>query len=94
MSEINIRRPHGKTRRAARAAAEHMVVELAEEYELQYHWEGDQAHFRRTGVAGELSIDDREVQVSIRLGFLLLALKPTIEKGVHKFIDENFPAIT
>lgn len=94
MSEINIRRPHGQTRNAARAAAEHMVVELAEEYDLQYTWEGNQAHFRRIGVSGELSIDDREVQISIRLGFLLLALKPTIEKGVHKFIDENFPSVT
>ncbi|HMW17497.1 MAG TPA: polyhydroxyalkanoic acid system family protein [Accumulibacter sp.] len=91
MSEIVICRPHGKTRAAARAAAEHMVDELADEYDLHCSWEGDQAHFRRPGVSGQLTIDDQNVEVSIRLGLLLLALKPTIEKGVHKFFAENFP---
>ncbi|MBL8397326.1 MAG: polyhydroxyalkanoic acid system family protein [Candidatus Accumulibacter sp.] len=94
MSEIVIRRPHGKTRAAARTAAEHMVDELVDEYDLQCVWEGDQAHFRRPGVSGHLTIDDREVEISIRLGWLLLTLKPTIEKGVHKFFAENFPETT
>lgn len=91
MSDIKIRRQHGKSLAEARAAAEHMASELAEEFDLDYAWDGNQMHFRRPGVVGELSIDEREVALDIRLGFLLFAIKPTIERAVHRYFDENFP---
>ena len=90
MSNITIRRKHGKSRAAARAAAEHMASELKEEFDLDYAWEGEVMHFKRSGVAGELTLDKKEVVLSIRLGFFLSALKPSIEREVHKFFDENF----
>ncbi len=92
MSEITIRRQHGKTNAEARASAEHMASELKEEFDLDYAWNGNVMRFKRPGVAGELSLDDKEVALHIRLGFLLFALKPTIEREVHRFFDENFPA--
>lgn len=91
MSDIKIRRQHGKNLAEARAAAEHMASELAEEFDLDHAWDGNQLHFRRPGVVGELWIDDREVALDIRLGFLLFAIKPTIERAVHRYFDENFP---
>jgi hypothetical protein len=48
--------------------------------------------FRRPGVTGELSLDNQEVALNIRLGLLFFALKPSIEREVLKFFDENFPA--
>ncbi|MBE2258776.1 MAG: polyhydroxyalkanoic acid system family protein [Candidatus Accumulibacter sp.] len=92
MSDISIRRQHGKTRAAARASAEHMASELKDEFDLDYAWDGDVMKFKRPGVSGELSLDHREVVLNIRLGLLLFALKPSIEREVHKFFDENFPA--
>lgn len=92
MSDIAIRRKHGKTPAAARVAAEHMVCELKEEFDLDYAWEGDVLRFKRSGVAGELAIEGDEVALNIHLGFLLSALKPAIEREVHKFFDENFAA--
>ncbi len=91
MSDINIRRQHGKTRADARTSAEHMASELKEEFDLDYAWNGDVMRFKRPGLAGELSLDDSEVTFHIHLGFLLFALKPTIEREVHRFFDENFP---
>ena len=92
MSDISIRRQHGKTRAEARASAEHMAAELKEEFDLDYAWDGDVMNFQRPGVVGELSLDNQEVSLDIRLGLLFFALKPSIEREVHRFFDENFPA--
>ncbi|MCM8594536.1 polyhydroxyalkanoic acid system family protein [Accumulibacter sp.] len=91
MSDIIIRRTHGRSLAEARASAEHMAAELNEEFDLAYSWNGNVMRFKRPGVSGNLSVDDREVALDIRLGFLLFALKPTIEREVHRFFDENFP---
>ncbi|HPT51125.1 MAG TPA: polyhydroxyalkanoic acid system family protein [Accumulibacter sp.] len=97
MSDIILLRQHGKSRAAARAAAEHLTTELAEKFDLTCTWDSeatDVAHFSRPGVSGMLSLDDRNVEIRIRLSFLFLALKPTIEREAHKYFDENFPTTT
>lgn len=92
MTEIIIRRTHGKTPTEARASAEHMASELREEFALNYSWDGDVLRFKRPGVSGTLSINDQDVALSIQLGFFLSALKPKIEREVHRFFEENFQA--
>ena len=92
MSDIVIRRKHGKTPADARASAEHMAAELKEEFDLTCAWDGDVLRFKRSGLSGELALESEEVALRIQLGFLLSALKPTIEREVHKFFDENFAA--
>lgn len=92
MSDISLCRKHGKTHADARAAAEHMAAELKDEFDLDTSWDGEVMHFRRSGVSGELTLDSENVVLQIRLGFFLAALKPSIEREVHKFFDENFPA--
>ena len=92
MNDITIRRKHGKTPADARASAEHMASELQEEFDLNYAWEGNLMRFKRPGISGELALDDEEVALRIHLSFFLSALKPTIEREVHKFFDENFAA--
>ncbi|MFA7291196.1 MAG: polyhydroxyalkanoic acid system family protein [Rhodocyclaceae bacterium] len=92
MSDINICRKHGKTIKQARKAAEHLASELQADLEMTYSWEGDVLNFQRPGVKGQLTMDDQEVAIQIKLGLLFSAFKPMIEKEVHKFFDENFPA--
>ena len=92
MSDITIRRKHGKTRSEARIAAERMAAELKEEFDLNYKWDGDVMHFKRTGVSGELTLHAQEVVLNISLKFFLSPLKPKIEREVQKFFDENFQA--
>lgn len=92
MSDIIIRRQHGKNLAEARASAEHMAAELKEEFDLDYSWNGNVMRFKRPGVAGELSVNDQTVALNIRLGLLLFALKPAIEREIHRFFDENFPS--
>jgi putative polyhydroxyalkanoate system protein len=92
MSTISIRRKHAMTPADARAAAEHMAAELKEEFDLNFAWAGEVMHFKRSGISGELTLEIEEVVLNIHLGFFLSALKPSIEREVHKFFDENFQA--
>ena len=66
MTDISIRRKHGKTHSEARAASEHMASELKEEFGLNYAWDGDVLRFKRSGVSGELALDEVEVAQSHR----------------------------
>ncbi|MBP6654849.1 MAG: polyhydroxyalkanoic acid system family protein [Propionivibrio sp.] len=90
MDDIVIYRKHGKTLAEARKSAERMAAELNEEFELNCAWQGNVLTFERLGVSGKLELDDQEVGVIVNLSFLLTALKPTIEREVHRFFDENF----
>lgn len=90
MDDIVIYRKHGKTLTAARKSAERMAAELSEEFDLKCAWQGNVLTFERLGVSGKLELDDKEVGVIVNLSFLLTALKPTIEREVHRFFDENF----
>lgn len=92
MSEIITRRTHGKSLSEARAAAEIMAVQLQKEFNLDYAWDGDVMDFRRPGLSGELTLDGQDVVLRIRLGLVLSALKPKIEREVNKYLDENFQA--
>lgn len=92
MDDIVIYRKHGKTLAEARKSAEHMANELSEEFDLTCAWQGNVLTFERFGVSGKLEIDEVEVGLTVRLGFLLSALRPSIEREVHKFFDENFAA--
>ena len=90
MDDIVIYRKHGKTLAEARKSAERMAAELNEEFDLNCAWQGNVLTFERPGVSGKLELDDKEVGVIVNLSFLLTALKPTIEREVHRFFDENF----
>lgn len=92
MDDIVIYRKHGKTLAEARKSAERMAAELNEEFDLNCTWKGNVLTFERLGVSGRLELDDIEVGVIVNLSFLLTALKPSIEREVHKFFDENFAA--
>ncbi len=90
MSDIVVRRKHTLTAKKARAAAEKIATQLDEEFDLAYEWDDNALHFKRSGVSGELVVEKMEVHIRVRLGFLLLALKPRIEAEIHRYFDENF----
>ena len=90
MSDIVIRRTHNLTPARARKAAETTAAKLGEEFDLEYEWDGDVLHFSRSGVTGNLSLAAHEVIIRVRLGFLLLALKPRVEREIHRYFDEDF----
>jgi putative polyhydroxyalkanoate system protein len=92
MADIDIRRAHGMGLAQARAAADQMAEKLGRKFGLKGEWDGDELHFQGTGVTGKLIVDAKDVVLSVVLGFLLKAMKPSIEKAVQHELDSLFAA--
>lgn len=90
MSDILVRRGHGLTLKRARQAAEKVAAHLQEEFDLACDWDGNTVHFKRAGVAGHLAVTKTDVEISVRLGFLLLPLRAHIEQEIHAHCDKEF----
>lgn len=90
MADIHLVRPHGFTPTKACAAAEKIAEELAQEFSLDYQWENNVLNFSRPGVSGRIEVHEKDIEINIKLAFLLGALKGSIEREMHRFCDENF----
>jgi putative polyhydroxyalkanoate system protein len=90
MSEIRVCRAHGVTLKRARKGAERIAEELGEEFGLDHEWEDNTLHFHRMGVTGHIEVGKKDVDIYVKLGFLLIALGPRIEHEINRFCDENF----
>lgn len=91
MSHIHIRRDHALSAKKARAAAEHVAEELSAEFSMAHEWEENVLHFSRPGVQGNLTLHPKTVEIKVKLGLLLLAMRSRIESEIHRYFDENFP---
>lgn len=90
MSHIAIHRSHELTLDRARQAAETLAEQLADRYELGYHWQGDSLHFERSGVGGHIDLEPGMIRINARLGFLLAPFKHKLEQEIHRQLDEIF----
>jgi putative polyhydroxyalkanoate system protein len=90
MSTISISKKHTLSKKAARTAAEQVAADLEQRFGLRYRWDGDRCAFERPGLVGELVVGPSDVRLDCTLGFLLSAIKPAIEREVHREFDERF----
>lgn len=89
VSTIDIRHPHDLPPAQARQAVEDFVAKLGERFGLDYRWEGDVLHFKRTGVDGHIVLLPGELQVRAKLGLLFAAMKGTIEQEMRRALAER-----
>lgn len=87
MPSITITRPHSLDHAQAKDAADRLAQDLHKRFNVAYHWAGDQVVFQRSGVSGTLDVRPAEITLELKLGLLLGALKPTIEREVHAQLD-------
>ena len=90
MADIEIHRAHHLGMKAARAAADQMAEHLGAKFGLAGEWSGDVLRFQRPGVTGSLAITDKDVDLSVSLGFLLKAMRGSIEAAVNHELDKLF----
>lgn len=90
MTDIDIRRKHALPLKDAKAKVERIAERIAERFDVEYGWRGNALAFSRSGVDGEIAVSAKEIRVLVRLGFLLFALKPSIEREIDRTIDEHF----
>ena len=87
---IDIRHRHSLPMAQARKAVEDVAEKLGERFGMDYRWEGDVLHFKRSGVDGHISLTPKQLHVTAKLGFLLSAMKGTIEGEIRRVLDERF----
>jgi len=92
MADIDIHRVHNLGIEAARAAADRMAEHLGRKFDLKGDWQGNVLAFQRPGVTGSLAISDKDLRLSVSLGFLLKAMKGSIESSIAHELDTLFAA--
>jgi putative polyhydroxyalkanoate system protein len=92
MADISIVQEHRLSPAKAREAAQQVADKLAEEYQLACEWQGDVLHFQRSGVQGTLTLDGKQAEMHIKLGFLMSAFAPVIEAKVAESMKQVFGA--
>ena len=90
MADIDIKRTHNLGLPAARKAADRMAEHLGKKFGLAGKWHGNVLNFERPGVSGTLAVNDRDLALSVSLGFLLKAMKGSIETAVKQEMDKLF----
>ena len=94
MADIEIKRVHNLGAKAARAAADKMAEHLGKKFGLAGEWRGNVLAFERPGVSGTLAVNDKDLALSVSLGFLLKAMKGSIEAAVRQEMDKLFAHAT
>jgi len=90
MSQIDIRRAHALPLKDAREKVERIAAAIASRFDLECGWDGNILRFHRSGVEGEIAVAAKAIRVNARLGFLLFAIRPAIEREIHRVMDEEF----
>ncbi|MGE4367424.1 polyhydroxyalkanoic acid system family protein [Thermomonas sp.] len=90
MSRIDIRHAHALSKAQARKAVEEVARKLQERFQVDYAWQGDALHFSRSGVDGQIEVQDKALRVHARLGLLAAMFKEPIEAEIRRVLKERF----
>lgn len=89
MSKIHIIRNHGLGLESARAEVERIAQRVQTEFGADYAWDGDTLRFSRSGVSGSIRITADDLELIVKLGLLLSAMKGQIEQRLVAKIDQR-----
>ena len=90
MNNIDISHSHSLNLKDARAVAENLADELAHEHSLEHTWEDDTLYFNRSGVSGHIDVTTDSIDIHVKLGWLLTALRGAIENEIHTMLGKHF----
>ena len=88
MSVITVSRPHNLEFDEVKTIAEQVVVKLAEEYGVKYHWENETVKFKGAGAKGKMMLSSSSVDLKMELSFLLTPFKTKIENSITRRLDD------
>jgi putative polyhydroxyalkanoic acid system protein len=92
MSKIHIVRRHTLSLKDARAEVERIAQRVEREFGADYAWDGDTLNFARSGISGRITVTEEALDLTVRLGLLLSALKGQIEEQIVIKVDETLAA--
>ena len=90
MSRIKINKVFTMPRETLRGELDRLIDELSQQLQLNCEWLSDYClDFRRSGITGQISIGDEELDLDIKLGILMNVFREPIEKEVLEFMDRH-----
>lgn len=90
MASIDIKRTHSKPLKDAKKSVERVAKHIADKFDVEYEWSGNTLNFTRSGVDGSIAVSTKDVHVSVNLGFMLMMIKGSVEKEIHRYLEEEF----
>lgn len=88
MAVIKKSRSHSLDFAKAKSSAEEIVVHLAEQFGVKYHWEGETVKFKGAGAKGYMTVLEDRFELKMELGFMLLPFRSRIEQEMDKYLDQ------
>ena len=90
MASIDIKRSHTKPLKDAKKAVERVAEHIADKFDVEYEWDDNSLNFSRTGVDGHIAVTAKEIHVSVNLSFMLMMIKSSVDREIHRYLDEEF----
>ncbi len=92
MAMIKIKRKHSMGQKKACEKVETIAQKLQKDLDAEYHWEGSALVFSRTGASGKITVRESDLDVEVKLGMLLSALKGKVEQTLNEELDKQLSA--
>lgn len=90
MSRISIKRSHNMGKDDVHTMTDEMGKKLVAKFGGNYQWEENAVHYKYSGgVDAWLSFDEEAVNVDVKLGLFMLAMKDMIKTEIEKYLDEH-----
>lgn len=90
MASIEILRSHSKPVKDAKKSVDRVAKHIADKFDVQSRWDGNTLHFSRSGVDGSIAVSAKQIHVSVNLSFMLMMIKGSVEKEIHRYMDDEF----
>ena len=87
MATISVVKTHHLSHAKAKTVAEKMAKDLHRRFDLECTWDGDECRFTRSGLTGRMLVGKDRIALDVKLGFLLSAVAPSIERAIHDQLD-------
>ena len=86
---MRIHRSHNLGLDEARKRADRIAEDLRQQYSVTTQWQGDSMHVQGNGLSGQLFVDERHIELQVKLGFALKLMEGPIRSVIEKTIDEE-----
>lgn len=93
MPSIDIRHAHQLEPQRARGIVVEIADAMAKKFSTRHQWQDNTLTFSRPGVNGAITLEADEVHFEAKLGLLLAAKKPAIEREVRRLLSDRFSSV-
>ena len=90
MAAIHVTQAYTMPHAELKQGLDELAEKLGEQYHLECDWQSEDClGIHRSGVDGQLTVGEEEIELTLNLGMLMSAFKGVIEREINSFIDEH-----